>query len=98
MDLNLTGTEVHELRETLESLLPGIEKEIASAEEGRSSVHRGKTPRRTDRDELAAQFPARADAPRPDPFSIRRFREDGNRLTQGGALTIGHAHKEATVS
>jgi hypothetical protein len=94
MEIQLTGTEVHELREVLESLLPGIEK---SAEEGRSSVHRGKTPRRTDRDELAAQFPARADAPRPDPLSIRTFREDGNRLTQGGALTIGHAREEATV-
>jgi hypothetical protein len=88
MEIQLTGTEVHELREVLESF---------SAEEGRSSVHRGKTPRRTDRDELAAQFPARADAPRPDPLSIRTFREDGNRLTQGGALTIGHAREEATV-
>jgi hypothetical protein len=30
MEIQLTGTEVHELREVLESLLPGIEKEIAS--------------------------------------------------------------------
>ena len=33
MDLNLTGTEVHELREALESLFPGIEKEIASTKD-----------------------------------------------------------------
>ena len=29
MELNLAGTEVHELRETLETVLSGIEKEIA---------------------------------------------------------------------
>lgn len=29
MELHLTGTEIHALRESLESLLPGIEKQIA---------------------------------------------------------------------
>ena len=29
MEIHLTGTEVHELRETLESVLSGLEREIA---------------------------------------------------------------------
>ncbi len=33
MEFLLTGTEVHELRETLESVLPGIEKEIAGTKD-----------------------------------------------------------------
>lgn len=33
MEILLTGTEVHELREALESLLPGIEKEISSTKD-----------------------------------------------------------------
>jgi hypothetical protein len=36
MEIQLTGTEVHELREVLESLLPGIEKEIASTKDPES--------------------------------------------------------------
>ena len=33
MEILLTGTELHELRETLDSVIPGIEKEIAGTKD-----------------------------------------------------------------
>jgi hypothetical protein len=42
MEIHLTGTEVHELRETLESILSGIEKEIAGRKDPESLKELGK--------------------------------------------------------
>jgi hypothetical protein len=42
MDIQLTGTEVHELRETLEIVLSGIDKEIAGLADPESRKELGK--------------------------------------------------------
>lgn len=42
MDIQLTGTELHELRETLESVLSGIEKNIAGLKDPGSRKELGK--------------------------------------------------------
>lgn len=56
MELHLTGTEVHVLRETLESVLPGIEKEIAGLKdpETRKELGRRKEALRSIREKLPA--------------------------------------------
>jgi len=56
MDLNLTGTEVHELREALESILSGIEREIAGlADPGaRKELGKRKDALRSIKDKLPA--------------------------------------------
>ena len=56
MDLNLTGTEVHELREVLESILSGIEREIAGLAdpETRKELGKRKDALRSIKDKLPA--------------------------------------------
>ena len=56
MELQLTGTEVHALRETLEGVLPGIEKEIAVLKdpETRKELGERKDALRSIRDKLPA--------------------------------------------
>ena len=56
MDLNLSGTEVHELREALESVLSGIEREIAGLAdpETRKELGRRKDALRSIKDKLPA--------------------------------------------
>ena len=56
MDLNLTGTEVHELREVLESFLSGIDREIAGLAdpETRKELGKRKDALRSIKDKLPA--------------------------------------------
>ena len=56
MDLNLTGTEVHELREALESVLSGIDREIAGLAdpETRKELGKRKDALRSIKDKLPA--------------------------------------------
>ena len=56
MDLHLTGTEVHELREALESFLSGIDREIAGlADPGtRKGLGKRKDALRSIKDKLPA--------------------------------------------
>jgi hypothetical protein len=56
MELHLTGTEVHALRETLENVLPGIEKEIAGLKdpESRKELGQRKDALRSIREKLPA--------------------------------------------
>ena len=56
MDIQLTGTEVHELRETLEIILSGIEKEIAGLAdpETRKELGKRKDALRSIKDKLPA--------------------------------------------
>ena len=56
MDLDLTGTEVHELREALESFLSGIDREIAGLAdpETRKELGKRKDALRSIKDKLPA--------------------------------------------
>jgi len=56
MDLNLSGTEVHELREALESVLSGIDREIAGLAdpETRKELGKRKDALRSIKDKLPA--------------------------------------------
>jgi hypothetical protein len=56
MEIHLTGTEVHELRETLESVLSGLEREIAGLAdpETRKGLGRRKDALRSIKDKLPA--------------------------------------------
>jgi hypothetical protein len=56
MDIQLTGTEVHELREALEIILSGIEKEIAGLAdpETRKELGKRKDALRSIKDKLPA--------------------------------------------
>jgi len=56
MEIQLTGTEVHELREALENILSGIEREIAGLgdPETRQELGRRKAALRSIKDKLPA--------------------------------------------
>jgi hypothetical protein len=56
MEIHLTGTEVHELRETLESVLSGLEREIAGLKgpESLKELGRRKDALRSIKDKLPA--------------------------------------------